>query len=59
MTIETTDKLIAQLHARQREHVADLPPAEKRRLIEALEQALSVARSVAGVLAELKSGRQS
>jgi hypothetical protein len=66
MTIDTVDKLIAQLRALQRDDIGALPPAERRRLIGALAEAhriasieQTVADAKAGVLADLKAGGRS
>ncbi|HEY7550653.1 MAG TPA: hypothetical protein VH913_14195 [Hyphomicrobiaceae bacterium] len=63
MSIDTSDKLIAALQGLDAAQVAGLPPAERRRLVEALEQAHRAAKGAtvmdakAGVLADLKDGR--
>jgi hypothetical protein len=63
MTIEASGKLISQLQALKQEDIAALPPAEKRRLIEALEAVHRVAtweetaarvREANGLLADLR-----
>jgi hypothetical protein len=72
MNLEASDKLIAQLQAFDRAAIACLPPAERRRLLEALEAAhrvVSVETIVAnardaearqtGVLAILREGERS
>jgi hypothetical protein len=65
--IDASDKLIATLQALKREDVAALPPGERRRLVEALEQAHRIATTesivadaqegTSGVLADLKDSR--
>jgi hypothetical protein len=67
MTIDASDKLVAMLHALKREDVAALQPAERRRLIEALQNAHRIAttehtvadakEATSGVLIELRDGR--
>jgi hypothetical protein len=64
-TIDASDRLIAALWALSREQIDALPPAERRRLVEALDHALRiakgedavVARARSGVLADLRDGR--
>jgi hypothetical protein len=69
MSIDTADKLVAALQALDREQIHALPPAERRRLAEALVAAHRVAIAAemtppagkAGVLADLAAdgrGRQ-
>jgi hypothetical protein len=55
VNIEASDKLIDTLQALDATKVAELPPAERRRLVEALEQAHRVAEGEATV-AGAKSG---
>jgi hypothetical protein len=67
MTIDASDRIIAALQALDASKVAELPPAERRRLVEALATALRMAstenivadarEAMSGVLAELKDGR--
>jgi hypothetical protein len=58
MTIDGSDKLIAALQALTREQVAALPPAERRRLCEALEAAHRIAATEA-IIADAKSAFKS
>jgi hypothetical protein len=57
MSIEKTDKLVEALRGMTREAVETLPPVERRRLREALQQALRTTQAVTGILAELGDGR--
>ena len=45
MSIDRADRLVAQLGELTRADIGALPPAERRRLIEALEAAYRVARN--------------
>ena len=54
MSIERCDRIVAQLAELKREDYGSLPPAERRRLIEALEEAHRLA-SVEEVIATAKA----
>jgi geranylgeranyl pyrophosphate synthase len=57
MSIEKADRLVESLRALTREEIEGLPPGERRRLLEALQEALLTARSAMGVISELNDGR--
>jgi hypothetical protein len=57
MSIEKADKLVEALLGLTREEVEALPPGERRRLLDALQEALLTTRSATGILSELGDGR--
>jgi hypothetical protein len=64
MSINDSDKLVSALQALKREQARELPPAERRRLLESIEAAYRIAKAeevvadakeaTLGVIADLK-----
>jgi hypothetical protein len=69
MTIERSDRIVALLGKLTREDYGALPPVERRRLIESLEEVHRIAKTeeavaeakeaTTGVLADPKAGKRS